>query len=117
MVEIYRGVGIHDQQPSERIENVVKPRIDYVMALDDVGELYEIARDVRSPPEARLLAAAKCEAHWSLAASERRVRPGVDLSVTRAIVAGLDSAGWRDPDRYASLLCPAGAVPRAVPLQ
>jgi hypothetical protein len=40
IVDKYRGVGIHDQQPQERIERVVKPEIDHV--LDDLSDISAI---------------------------------------------------------------------------
>ena len=62
VVELYRGVGIEDGQPAERIEAVVKPGIDRVHAMHDPDALVAYAGNARNPPEARLFAAAKCEA-------------------------------------------------------
>ena len=79
----------------------MKPQIDHVLALTDVSALIEYARDISCPPEARLLAAAKLEAIFSLAATDRRVRPDVDLAKVRAIVAGLGEGSiWRSPWSY-----------------
>jgi hypothetical protein len=121
IVETYRGVGIHDAQPRRRIEEVVKPAIDVVLALEDVHALARIAEDVSRPPEARLLAAAKVEAAFSLAAEARWTRPLIDLARVKACVAGLGSQNWRDPWFYTSLLdsSPAGPelrVRRETPL-
>ncbi len=91
-VETYRGVGVHDQQPAERIEGVVKPAIDRVYGLTDPAALFAFAAESSNPPEARLLAAARCEAAWQLAAERRELRPSVDLEKLRAHVAGLNSA-------------------------
>ena len=50
VLETYRGVGIHDFQPTERIDTVVKPAIDQVLALDGINELLAIAGDTYRPP-------------------------------------------------------------------
>lgn len=104
IIETYRGVGIHDAQPPERIANVVKPAINYVLELSDVERLTDYAGNIAMPPEARLFAAAKCEAMYQIAAGERRERPNVDLEKLRATVAGLNSRRWRSPWGYGSLL-------------
>ena len=94
IVETYKGVGIHDLQTSARIEGVVKLEIDRVHAMTDPSSLFDFAGDPTKNPEARLLAAARCEASWELAAESREVRPDVDLTKLRALTAGLDlSAG------------------------
>jgi hypothetical protein len=116
-IETYRGVGIHDNQPQSRIEGVVKPEIDRVHAMRDAPALFAFACAPLNCPEARLLAAARCEAAWELAAENREVRPNVDLVKLRAFVAGLDSAGWRDPYAYTTLLDPRHAVQRDEPLE
>jgi hypothetical protein len=103
IVEVYRGVGVHDEQSPERIENVVKPAIDYVHSVDDLALLADYATDPANPPEARILALAKVEAGWQLAAEERRIRPGLDLDVIRARCVGLDSSNWRHRRRYCSM--------------
>ena len=74
VVEIYRGVGIEDQQPPERIE-FVKREIDRVHRMSGVDELADYAGDPLNPPEARMLAGARAEALWELAGEERRPRP------------------------------------------
>lgn len=113
--ETYRGVPIHDQQPHERIENVVRPEIDQVIGLTDVGQLFEFAKDISKAPEARLFAAAKIEALWEIAAEQRRVRPAdITLERVKATVAGLDSVMWRSPTHFCcDLDDPARAVARA----
>lgn len=104
IVETYRGVGIHDQQPRERIDGVVKPAIDRVLGIGDVKRLAEYAADTGNPPEARLLASARIEAMWELAAESRELRPDIDLVVVKASVAGLQSVRYRHPEYYGSLL-------------
>ncbi|WP_338722373.1 hypothetical protein [Devosia sp. XK-2] len=104
IVETYRGVGIHDQQPRERIDGVVKPAIDRVLGIGDVKRLADYAADTGNPPEARLLASARVEAMWELAAENRELRPGIDLAVVKASVAGLQSVRWRSSQYYGSLL-------------
>jgi hypothetical protein len=115
--QVYRGVPVHDQQPAERIEGVVKREIDLVHGMTDVVELFEFARSSRNAPESRLFAAAKVEAAWEIAAEERRPRPtGITLETTRAVVAGLNSVYWRCPVTYGSILDAPGALAREVPL-
>ena len=113
IVATHRGVGIHAGQPRARIDGVVKPAIDQVLAMTDAAELARYAADAGNPPEARLFAAARCEAAWQLAAEGRASRPAVDLLQVRASVAGLSSAGWASTTHYASLLdITDSAVPR-----
>jgi hypothetical protein len=107
----YRGVPVHDDQPLDRIEAVVKPAIDHVHDLVDVPALFDFARDPRNPPEARLFAAAKVEAAWQLCAERRLQRPDVSLELLRACTAGLDSKGWRDPFYYCSFFDHIAAPP------
>ena len=71
VVEMYRGVGIEDQQSFERI-GLVKPEIDRVHRMSGADELADYAGDARHPPEARMLAGARAEALCELAAEERR---------------------------------------------
>src|SRR5262249_12992141 len=117
VVEIYRGVGIEDQQSFERI-GLVKREIDRVHRMSGPDELADYAGDARHAPEARMLAGARAEALWELAAEERRLRPGISLERLRAVTAGLGSRTWRDPDRYCSLLDlhPEHAAQRPDPL-
>ena len=115
VVEIYRGVGIEDQQSFERIE-LVKCEIDRVHRMSGPDELADYAGDVRHAPEAHMLASARAEALWELAAEERRLRPTISLEGLRASTAGLGSRRWRDPERYCSLLDGPGGVEREVPL-
>jgi hypothetical protein len=114
-VEVYRGVGIEDQQSPERIK-VVKRAIDRVHAMDDPEQLAAFADNAHNPCESRLLAAAKCEAAFEISTEERRLRPPVDMERMRASTAGLGSKKWRDPWHFASLLDPQGGVEREEPL-
>jgi len=113
LVETYRGVGIEDQQPPERIE-LVKREIDRVHRMSAIVELADYAGDAVHPPEARMLGGARAEALWELAGEERRQRPSLELLC--AATAGLGCRRWRDPDRYASLLDGPGGAEREVPL-
>jgi hypothetical protein len=115
IAETYRGVPIHANQPRERIATIVKPAIDVVCGMTDAEALAAYAADPANPPEARLLAAARCEASFAIAAEERRSRPAVDLDRLHAAVAGLDSVTWRDPDWYCSLLDDACTAARRDP--
>jgi hypothetical protein len=103
-IESYRGVGIDDCQPAERIATVVRPAIDEVVAMSRADELLAYARDIARPPEARRLAAAKCEALFEMAAADRVERPNLRIDRVRAAVAGLSSRRWRSPWAYCSLL-------------
>jgi hypothetical protein len=115
VVEIYRGIGIENRQPLERIELVVKPAIDRVAAMGDPDLLAAYADDADNPPEARLFAAAKVEVELEIATAERRLRPVTTLERLRASTAGLGSQRWRDPTRYCSLL-DHGGIEREQPL-
>jgi hypothetical protein len=117
VVETYRGVGIHDEQPRERIETVVKPEIDRVIDLGDVRRLFDFASDARNSPEARLLAGMKIEAIWQLKAEAREVRPaGITLENVHAVTAGLNSAGWRSRTHYGTLLDVREGLERETPI-
>ncbi|WP_232628651.1 hypothetical protein [Methylobacterium sp. Leaf118] len=108
-VGVYRGVGIHDFQPAERVERMVKPAIEAVFALYGGWALLAYASDPAHPPEARLLAAARIEAIWQLAIENREVRPEVHPDKARVATGSLDSLHWACPRRYGSLLEPGPA--------
>ena len=114
IAEHYRGVPIHADQPRRRIERTVKVEIDQVLdKIEDIDELLAWCRDASKSPEARILACAKIEAEWQLAAEERRVRPEGDApEVARACTGGLNSDIWRSPTHYC---CMAESHDRAVP--
>jgi hypothetical protein len=119
IVEVYRGVGIEDQQPPERIK-FVKSEIDRVHRMSGTDELFAYASDPLNPPEPRMLAGARVEALCELAAEGRRPR-AISLERLRAATAGLGSKTWRDPYSHCSLLDQpgpgaAGAVAREQPL-
>ena len=116
VVQIYRGIGIEDQQPPERIELVVKPAIDLVHTMGDPDLLAAYAANADNPPEGRLFAAAKVEVELEIAMAERRLRPVTSLEQIRASVAGLGSRRWRSPWLYASLLDSDGGIEREEPL-
>lgn len=99
----HRGVGLHAGQSETRLQ-VVRGDIDKVIATGDVTILAQMAANVALAPEARLLAAAKCQAAFSMAVSDRRVRPDVRLQAVQASIAGLNHQRWQDPARYCSLL-------------
>ena len=105
IVETYRDVGIHVFQDAERIA-LVKKEIDDVYTIDDLKKLVEFAGDQFKSPEARLFAAAKCEAAWEIAAENRELRPAIDLDYLHACVAGLDSLHWISSQHYGSALQP-----------
>ena len=113
IVEVYRGVGIEDQQPPERIK-FVKSEIDRIHRMSGADELFTYASDPLNPPEPRMLAGARAEALCELAAEERRPRT-ISLERLRAATAGLGCRRWRDPWRHASLL-DHGGVLREQPL-
>jgi hypothetical protein len=97
-------VQLHDFQPQSRIEAIVKPEIDEVLAEADAVVIFEWSRDIRNSPESRLLATAKIEAIFALAAENRAIRPDLDIDLVRAVSCGCDSLGWADPGCYASML-------------
>src|ERR1700693_1800018 len=101
--ETYRGVGVHVFQSPERISKV-KSAIDEVYAIHDLEQLYKYACKGHNPPEARLFAAAQCEAAWEAAVENREARPDVNLDKLRAVVALLDSLGWISPWEFGSLI-------------
>src|SRR4051812_26157043 len=103
VAEVYRGVGIHDFQPVERIEHVVKPAIDAVFALSAPAALFAYAGDKNNPPEARLLAAARYRALHEARATSHDARPG-RLEELKATLAGLNSLEWTDTHFYGSSL-------------
>jgi hypothetical protein len=125
VVEYYRGVGIHDHQPRDRIDGVVKPAIDHVLDnLADARELMSYLADRYSPPEARILAGNTILAMLDVSAETRwRRPPGVTREQVLAGLACLDSVKWRSPWHYGSLVdrgLPPGAPPlpeRDVPLE
>lgn len=106
IAEYYRGVGIHIDNPRERIDRVIRPEIDAVFDLEDAEALFKYACDGYKSPEARIFAGAKVMAMFESSAEHRWVRPkGVTREAVRAAVAGLSSLKWRDPWFYGCILC------------
>ncbi|MFZ1992160.1 MAG: hypothetical protein WAW96_20590 [Alphaproteobacteria bacterium] len=103
IVEVYRGVGIHTEQPRERIEAIVKPQIDEVIAASDAARLYELAGTLHLCPEARLLASAKLETIIAIATERRETRPSFSVEEVRALVAGLDSVRTRSRTHFTQI--------------
>lgn len=103
IVEVYCGVGVHDFQPRDRIERIVKPALDRVIATGDAEVLWRIVLDPISPPEARVFAASKIRAINEAQATAHARRLGGERMLD-ALLAGLDSLFWMDPMRFASLL-------------
>ena len=101
----YRGVALHAFQEELRLK-IVRAAIDDVFGMADLDELAAYLRDFRNPPEARLLAAARIEARYSIAADKREARPDIDIERVRACVVGLDSLKWIDPYCFGSVLHP-----------
>lgn len=114
--EHYRGVKIFGLQSAERIEAVVKPAVDAVFLIADAQALVAYAADAQNPPEARLFAAARCEALWQLAAEGRAIRPKVDLEYLRAATIGLDSLRRANRRFHGSMFDLSRGVLRDVPL-
>jgi hypothetical protein len=111
----HRGIGLHDHQPPARLK-IVPRHIDRAFALTDVGELYDFAGDVMKAPEARILAAAKCEALFEHAALRRWERPRFNRERLKVLVNALDSKTWRSPTHYGTDLDPREGVRREEPL-
>ena len=99
-ISAHRGVAIYDFRSSERIETVVKPAIDRVLAMSDVLELFAFAADIHRPPELRLFAAAKIRAAHEIASNSRTQRPLVDLEQLDAFTVALDTLDWASPTHY-----------------
>jgi hypothetical protein len=114
--EVYRGINIFSRQSNERIEGVVKPQLDRVLAMSDPVELYDIAANPQYSPEARLAAAARCEAAVEIVTARRERGPAIDIDKLRAAVAGLDSRTWESPIFYGSDLDVGPGVLREQPL-
>jgi hypothetical protein len=117
VVELYRGCGLHDCQPIERLR-VVRAAIDHVYTLDQIVDLVEHAGNVRNPPESRLLAVARCRALWELSQEAREPRPIISMADVEALAAGCGSRRWQSPTHFCSLLDAhdENAVPREQPL-
>jgi hypothetical protein len=96
----YRGVGLHDFQPLDHINDVVKPGIDAVHSTNDVEALCRYGCDYRNPPEARLFAAAKVRAIFETRAGAHESRGNVDMERLSASTTGL---GARIP-RHSGLI-------------
>jgi hypothetical protein len=62
--------------------------------------LYNYCMMFDNPPEARLLAAAKCEAIWESAVNNRESRPDLDLLKLHAVTSSLDSLKCVSPWEY-----------------
>ena len=107
----HRGVPLHAGQCERRVA-VVRRELDRVFALEsNVDELLAFAANPKNAPEARLFAGAKLEALDAAAAASREARP-IDPDKLRAILAGLDSTEWRDPNFYGSDLELGRGTPR-----
>jgi hypothetical protein len=102
IIEMYRGVGIHDFQSRQRIDEIVKPEIDAVFDINGAKELLAHACSPAHAPEARILAAAMLTALSERAADRRIPRPRIALEGIKAAVAGLASH-WSDPSSYCRL--------------
>jgi hypothetical protein len=113
IVEKYRGVGIHDFQDRERVEDVVKPAIDTVYDMNAPAALYEYACDFRHAPEARLFAAAKVRATFEARASAHENRGDIDLERLACCVSGLDKVTvfGMHPDFYWAGGTPSARAP------
>jgi hypothetical protein len=109
----YKGCRIHDQQPRERVEGVVKPEIDRISAISDPHELFRICGNVSWSPEARLLCRVRLLAGGELATEGRMPRPeGISVDQIKCQTGGLDSVTWRDRTHYCtSLDAPKWRVP------
>jgi hypothetical protein len=116
----HRGVRLHNKQSAARLD-LVRGEIDAVSDMADAIDLVAWAADVGHAPESRLLAAARAEALWELAAERREIRPDLNLDRLRASVAGCDSVRWRSPNHFCSDLDYGGGggvpAPREVPLE
>jgi hypothetical protein len=118
VVEIYKHVGLHDGQGPARLA-VVRNEIDRVIELSALVRLVEWAKDIAHAPESRSLAGAKALAIVSGYGNARQKRPqGITAEYIQAVVAGLNSEGWRSPTHFGTLIeAGPGAVKREIPLE
>jgi hypothetical protein len=110
-IGLYRGVPLHDYQPLDRIDDVVKPAIDVVHGMNNAEDLYEYAADYEHPPEARLFAAAKVRAIFETRASAHESRGDVDLDRMAAAVSGLNNVVHTEPSYYLAWGTPQALAP------
>lgn len=121
----HKGVPLHDCQDQGRLA-LVRRDIDKVFEETDIGNLVDMARDIRRAPEARLFARAKAEAALTGARDAHGPRPaGMTITAVRASAVGLDSQKYRHRRWFCSALDPVGPprlgypqpVARSVPLE
>ena len=111
IVEDYRGVGLHDQQDSERLA-VVRADIDAVFAIgQSLPDLLRWVQTRSKSPESRLLAKALIETHVEMATDQRRARPNVDMAWLNAVVMGLGSVKWRSKSHFCTIVMPRPGPP------
>jgi hypothetical protein len=99
-VATYKNIRIHAFQSRERIENVVCPEIDAVLAMTRPGDLFDFCKNQSRSPEARLLAYERLEKDATIAAAGRQAAP-VDLRLCS--VSHLDDILIAHPDKYADM--------------
>ena len=110
IIDVYRGVGLHDQQDTERL-SLVRSEIDAVFAAGgEIPYLLDWVANRGKSPESRLLAKAMILAHIEAASEQRRTRPAVDVDWLHAITGHLDSVKWRSRTHY-----DGGMGPRPMP--
>ena len=110
IVEIYRGVGIHDCQSAERIATIVRPEIDAVLEMRDPEALLDWCADLAKAPESRLLAAATLEARREMATAGRSAQQvDPDLVKSYLVGMGLGSRRCRRVRGYGSIFDPGPA--------
>lgn len=105
----YRGRALHAFQGVTRIQTIVVPEIDEVFTCEENARLLSIASDNVYSPEARLLAAERLLRPAEQFA-HRRLKVPVNRDIVRAMVAGLNSLEWTDPEAYTSLLLPRNSI-------
>jgi hypothetical protein len=103
IIEVYRGIGIHDFQDVSRISEVVKPAIDHVFNITQPHDLIDYAGNALNPPEARLFAADRYQAIYDVRAEQHGKRPA-ELQLLAAKTAGVDCLQWASSWQYCSLL-------------
>ena len=105
--EVYRNRGLHVGQSPERLA-LVRGEIDRICEITSAQRLFEIVADRRWSPEARALAAARCEAAAELSRQRRDGGVDIDIELLRAHAVNAVTRRWRSRDFYCSMATSCG---------
>lgn len=102
----YRGVGLHEHQDDERLEQVRRD-IDAAYSIkSSMKDLMEFVQFRYMSPEARLLARAFILSYVEEQKEKRRKAPDVDIAWLDAVTGGLSTISGRSPTHYDALFAP-----------